>query len=162
MGGGTATMRRGGSRTWSQNEINHAVSRSRNPSTCSFRADCQQRSGSNLSRRIEAGMFFRISRWRPDASIKHCTLGPVGLVSWYRRYASRKNSGKPIGAKIFIINGMDRQSAKQTQSHYHQSYQSLSVILRPFLKKDVWLGRDVRLTIPDRKEGRPEFEAQRS
>lgn len=58
---------------------------------------------SNLIRRIEAGIFFRISRWRPDASIKYCTVWPVGLVSWYRGARSRATKDSQTG-KLAIRN----------------------------------------------------------
>ncbi len=58
---------------------------------------------SKLNGGIEAGIFFRISRWRPDASIKYCTVWPVGLVSWYRGARSRATKDSQTG-KLAIRN----------------------------------------------------------
>ena len=75
----------------------------------------------------------------------------IGKGSVNRNQMRRANPSEPIDVKIFVINGISRKRRKRTQAHYHSCYQIFNVTLSPLLKKSVWLGRDVRSTIPDRK-----------
>jgi hypothetical protein len=65
----------------------------------------------------------------------------------------RANPSEPIMVKILLINETDRHGAERTQADYRSFYQIPSVILGPFLKKNVWPGRNVRSRI-SRERGR--------
>jgi hypothetical protein len=83
------------------------------------------------------------------------TFGPV--PEWARKVnrspMRRAKPSEPIVVKVFFINEIPRKSAKRTQAAYHSCCQILSVILGPFFKKKVWLGR----TIKDSGEKTAEF-----
>jgi hypothetical protein len=83
------------------------------------------------------------------------TFGPV--PEWARRAnrnpMRRANPSEPIVVKVFLVNEIGGQGAKRTQAAYRSCYQILGTISGPFSKKNVWLGRKVRSTIPERKSG---------